>query len=167
MYLRFMDWVRHGGSTAFETKSSYCRVARKGLPCYTAVARLGFKRRATAVLKWNLIRSIEFGTAVARRLKQALDLVPGQLISSCYLYSPSQCSELDSLSTIKHSNFQIILAHHEVFCSTFCSTVSEKGCFIAPCKGIQIPESRNFLLVESGILGFGIRNPTYYRSTPD
>ena len=29
----------------------------------------------------------------------------------------------------------------------------------APCKGIRIPESRNFLLVESGILGFGIRNP--------
>ena len=27
---------------------------------------------ATAVLKSNLIRSIEFGTAVARRLKQAL-----------------------------------------------------------------------------------------------
>ena len=56
----------------FETKSSYCRVARQGLPCYTAVARLGFKRRATAVLKSNLIRSIEFGTAVARRLKRAL-----------------------------------------------------------------------------------------------
>jgi len=29
----------------------------------------------------------------------------------------------------------------------------------APCKGIRIPESRNFLPVESGILGFGIRNP--------
>ena len=36
------------------------------------VARLGFKRRATAVLKSNLIRSTEFGTAVARRLKRAL-----------------------------------------------------------------------------------------------
>ena len=56
----------------FETKSSYCRVARQALPCYTVVARLGFKRRATAVLKSNLIRSIEFGTAVTRRLKQAL-----------------------------------------------------------------------------------------------
>ena len=62
---------RHGGSTTFETKSSYCRVARQGLPCYTAVTRLGFKRRATAVLKSNLIRSIEFGTALARRLKRA------------------------------------------------------------------------------------------------
>ena len=30
---------------------------------------------------------------------------------------------------------------------------------LAPCKGIRIPESRNFLLVESGILGFGIRYP--------
>ena len=38
---------------------------------YTAVARLGFKRRATDVLKSNLIRSIEFGTVVARRLKPA------------------------------------------------------------------------------------------------
>ena len=66
-----MNWVRHGGSTTFETKSSYCRVARQGLPCYTAVARLGFKRRATAVLKSNSIRSIEYGTAVARRLKRA------------------------------------------------------------------------------------------------
>ena len=56
----------------FETKSSYCRVARQGLPCYKTVERLGFKRRATAVLKSNLIRSIEFGTAVARRLKRAL-----------------------------------------------------------------------------------------------
>ena len=60
MYLYFMNWVLHGGSTTFETKSSYCRVAR-----------LGFKRRATAVLKSNLIRAIEFGTAVARRLKRA------------------------------------------------------------------------------------------------
>ena len=63
----------------FETKSSYCRVTRQSLPCYTAVARLGFKRRATAVLKSNLIRSIEFGTAVARRLKRALYNASGQL----------------------------------------------------------------------------------------
>ena len=46
-------------------------LARQGLPCFTAVAQLGFKHRATAVLKLNLIRSIEFGTAVARRLKRA------------------------------------------------------------------------------------------------
>ena len=29
---------------------------------------------------------------------------------------------------------------------------------IAPCKGIQIPESVKFFLVESGILGFGTQN---------
>ena len=29
----------------------------------------------------------------------------------------------------------------------------------APCKGIQIPESTNFSVLESGILGFRIRNP--------
>ena len=75
MYLEFMNWVRHGGSTTFETKSSYFRVARQAtrqsLPCYTAVARFGFRRRDTALLKSNLIRSIEFGKAVARRLKRA------------------------------------------------------------------------------------------------
>ena len=58
-------------STAAQYQSNYCPVARQGLLCYTAVARLGFKRLATAVLKSNLIRSIEFGTAVARRLKRA------------------------------------------------------------------------------------------------
>ena len=66
-----MNWVRHGGSTTFETTSSYCRVARQGR--YTTAARVGFKRRVTSVLnKSNLIRSIEFGMAVARRLKRAL-----------------------------------------------------------------------------------------------
>ena len=58
-----------------KTKSSYCRVARQGLLCYTAVARLSFRRRATAVLKSDLIRSTQFGTAVARSLKRALFLV--------------------------------------------------------------------------------------------
>ena len=41
------------------------------LPCYTAVAQLGFKRHATATLKSNQIRPTEFGTAVARHLKGA------------------------------------------------------------------------------------------------
>ena len=54
-----MNLVRHGSSATFETKSSYYRVARQSLPFYTAVARLGFKRRGTAVLKSNLIRSID------------------------------------------------------------------------------------------------------------
>ena len=43
-------------------KPSRTSVARQGLSCYTAVARLDFKHRATAVVKSNLIRSIEFGT---------------------------------------------------------------------------------------------------------
>ena len=75
-----MNWVRHSGSTTFKTKSRYCRVARQGLPCYSTVARLGFKCRATVVLKSNLIRSTEFGTAVARRLKRALDFYAKMLI---------------------------------------------------------------------------------------
>ena len=58
----------------FETKSSCYRVARQRVRYYRAVARLGFKRRTTAVLKSNLILSIAFSTAVARRLKQALPL---------------------------------------------------------------------------------------------
>ena len=29
---------------------------------------------------------------------------------------------------------------------------------VAPCKGVRIPESEKLLLVESGILGLGIRN---------
>ena len=57
-------------------------VARQGLPCDTAVARLGFKRRATAVPKSNLIQSIEFGTTVARRLKWTLDYYCSSLNSS-------------------------------------------------------------------------------------
>ena len=50
-----MNCVRHGSSATFETKSDYCRVVPQSLPRYTAVARIGFKRRA-AVLKSNLIR---------------------------------------------------------------------------------------------------------------
>ena len=47
-----MNCVGHGSSATFDTKSSYCRVARQSLPS-------------------NLIRSILFATAVARRLKRA------------------------------------------------------------------------------------------------
>ena len=41
------------------------------MPCYMEVARFVFRRRTLAVVKSNLIRSIELDTAVARRLKQA------------------------------------------------------------------------------------------------
>ena len=40
-----------------------------------AVARLGFKRRATAVLKSNLIPSIEFRTAVAQPFETGLSKI--------------------------------------------------------------------------------------------
>ena len=70
-----MNCVQHSVSTAFETKSSYCRVTCQGLPFYTAVTRLGFKHCTTAVLKSNLIQSIEFSMAVARRLKRALYII--------------------------------------------------------------------------------------------
>ena len=51
--LLFMNWVRHGGSTMSETKSSYCRVAR-----------LGFKRLPTTKLMLSLIRSNAFGASI-------------------------------------------------------------------------------------------------------
>ena len=56
-----------------------------------AVARLGFKRRATAVLKSNLIPSIEFGTAVARRLKRAKGILQ---------FSPASDSKRDNKPVI-------------------------------------------------------------------
>lgn len=37
-----------------------------------------------------------------------------------------------------------------------CVAVATPGCCIAQCKGIRISESGKILLVESGILGFGI-----------
>ena len=48
----------------------------------SALARLGFKRRATAVLKSNfVIRSIQFGTAIARRLKPINMLIANMAMS--------------------------------------------------------------------------------------
>ena len=44
------------------------------------------------------------------------------------------------------------------------SSCSEVHC--ETCKGIRIPESTNFLLVESGILGLGIRNPALRIQNP-
>ena len=38
-----------------------------------------------------------------------------------------------------------------------CVAVATPSCCIAQCKGIRISESGKILLVESGILGFGIR----------
>ena len=64
----------------------------------------------------------------------------------------------DKNGTILPENEDIKLRWKE-----FCVACTQKLfylSFFAPCKGIRIPQSRNFLLVESGILGFGIRNPT-------
>ena len=54
------------------TRETFSTLDKPDVDNYTAVDRLGFIRRATAVLKSNLIRAIEFGSAVARRLKRAL-----------------------------------------------------------------------------------------------
>ena len=43
-------------------------------------------------------------------------------------------------------------------CFSSLSTSLTRLAYFASCKGIQIPESGKFLLVESGILGFAIRN---------
>ena len=68
-----MNRVRQGNSATFETKSSYCRVARQSLPCYTAVARIGFKRCATAVLKSSLVRHVS-STAFETGLRHSICL---------------------------------------------------------------------------------------------
>ena len=68
----------------------------------TTVARLGFKRRATAVLKSNLIRSIEFGKAVARLLKRALlgSGILGRMVLSIFQISSSVIA-VDLLNVVK------------------------------------------------------------------
>ena len=51
----------------FETKLSYCHVARQGLPCYTAVARLGFKCSATAChakVEFNSMNRVRHGSSM-------------------------------------------------------------------------------------------------------
>ena len=45
----------------FETKSCYCCVARQALPCYTAVAQLGFKHRAKA--KFNSVNLVRHSSS--------------------------------------------------------------------------------------------------------
>ena len=49
----------------FETKSRFCRVAPQSSPCYTAVARIDFERRATRLAKveLNLINLVRHGSS--------------------------------------------------------------------------------------------------------
>ena len=60
-----MNCARHGSSAMFETKLSFCRVAPQSSPCYTAVARTDFKRRATRLAKveLNLIKLVRHGSS--------------------------------------------------------------------------------------------------------
>ena len=61
-----MNWVWHDSSVTFETKLSYCHVARQSLRCYTAVARLGFKKRCycRAKVKFNFINLVQHGSSM-------------------------------------------------------------------------------------------------------
>ena len=77
-----MNWVRHGSSATFENEVELLPVN-------------GSKRRATTVLKSNLIRSIEFGTAVARRLKQALGNNDKTPLDGDEKHSLSYCVQLN------------------------------------------------------------------------
>ena len=64
-------------------------------------------------------------------------------------------------------DFHIIgLVHRDVLYTLDCVLKWLHYVQIAPCKAIRIPESRNFLLVESGILGFGIQNPAQGTQNP-
>ena len=89
------------------------------LLCYTAVARLGFKRRAAVVLKSNLIRSIQFGTAVARPLKRALAYLDiHQYYKSAFLQVIQDISahrELAGDWSMSETSF--VFPHHTISCT--------------------------------------------------
>ena len=60
-----------------------------------AVAQLGFKLRNIAVLKSNLILSIEFGTAGARCLKWAyLSYEIPRSVASMYAHTPVRTAKI-------------------------------------------------------------------------
>ena len=67
-----MNRVRHDSSATFETKSCHCREARQSLPCHTAVARLGFKRRAK--VEFNSINLVRQGSTTT--FETGLSAVP-------------------------------------------------------------------------------------------
>ena len=77
------------------------------------------------------------------------------LISSVGAHTSTSSPRLSSLdSGSKGSSFP------ELSLSSLDDLLSLRQLCLAPCKGIQIPESRKFLHVESGILDLGIQNPT-------
>ena len=61
---------------------------------------------------------------------------------------------------LRHRTARIVVAYTlQMFAKTTPEVSSSfTDVTIAPCKGIRIPESGKFLLVESRILAFGIRN---------
>ena len=119
-----MNWVRHGGSTTFETKSSYCRVARQGLPSHTAVARLGFKRRATAVRgkveQLSSARQYHYVWNWPQIRNTHLRLFrPDQGPHTVYIEIKISCvCQLQSLTIISDSN-QVFIILHEPFLLSF------------------------------------------------
>lgn len=60
---------------------------------------------------------------------------------------------------LQYLNIQAHVTEKISFSFMSCLYNYEPSITLTPCKGIRSPESRKFLLVESGILGFGIRNP--------
>ena len=77
--------------------------------------------------------------------------------------------EIELNKTVNKTNIKLDYVIHNFLDTTSLGTVRSEETQLysqakaqwkhPPCKGIRIPESTNFLLVESGILGFGIRNP--------
>ena len=64
----FQIYMRKGTKACFKRRAT---AVLSWFDCCSTAARHQHDCRSTAVLKSNLIRSIEFGTAVARRLKRA------------------------------------------------------------------------------------------------
>ena len=63
-----MNWIRHSVSTTFETKSSYCRVARQGLPSVSVLhgsSTTWFQtsRYCRAKVEFNSINCVRHGSS--------------------------------------------------------------------------------------------------------
>ena len=70
---------------------------------------------------------------------------------------------MENILTAKRDVNHTIFDDHinPLFCYSSVLQELEDICLqcLAQCKAIRIPESRKFLVVESGILGIGIQNP--------
>ena len=79
----------------FETKSCYCSVARQSLPCYTAVVRLGFKRRATAVPN-SIHKTIKYTLQYIQKFAKLFFI-----FLFCFRQQPFYSTKLNSTSETK------------------------------------------------------------------